>query len=145
MAGKARLREQERPKAMKALDYERKMLHSTAMALAQGKATDSLMHNALVESFLIHARLLIEFLYGKRTKPDDIRPEDWLGPGKWEKIRPRKGELLDDTHLCAHKFLVHLTTTRLDRKKEWGHIAILDEINTRLDEFLKQVQTSRRE
>lgn len=44
---------------MEALLYERSMLYSTANALVSGNPNPMTIHNALVESFVIHARLLI--------------------------------------------------------------------------------------
>jgi hypothetical protein len=79
-----------RKKPLEALDYERSMLHSTAAVLLSGIAGRSLIHNAFLESFLIHARLLITFLYGG-YRDGDIKPTDWLEPGKWKAVHPNCG------------------------------------------------------
>jgi len=127
---------------MRALKYERDMHDQTATAMRLGIAGDSLMGNALLESFLVHARLLIDFLYGRpKTGYDDIRAEDMLDPGEWERIRPEQTQLLKDTKHDADKFLAHLTTTRLDRSKEWDYPAIFKEIDAALDVFYGKVQT----
>jgi hypothetical protein len=125
----------EKQKALRALNYERKMLHATANALASGVANESLLQNALVESFLIHTRLLIEFLYkeDEERRSDDIRPEDWLGPGKWN--ISEKSALLEQTKKDADKYLVHLTSTRLGGKKKWSIQDIARDIDKALDVF----------
>ncbi len=126
---------------LKALDYECSMLRATAMALASGIIENKLAYNAFVESFLIHARLLIEFLYESPKKKDDLRPEDWLARDEWSKIRGEKSELLSQTHHDAHKYLCHLTATRLNRKKTWDCLSILREIEAVLQKFFRQIQT----
>jgi hypothetical protein len=136
--------------AMEALLYERSMLHSTARALVSGHP-DPVIHNALVESFVIHARLLIEFLYYDKKKSDDIRPEDWLDQKEWKEIREewkktcgeQVNSLLRKTYECANKYLAHLTTTRLDQKKSWDCPAILEGIEALLTKFLQQVEQTK--
>ena len=124
---------------MKALNYERKMLRATIVALANGTSENRLIQNALLESFLIHARLLIAFLYGPYVK-HDFRPADWLAPDKWNRVRGKKSKLLKETYNDAHKYLAHLTATRLYQKKTWHCSAIQREIETLLDKFFQQIQ-----
>ncbi len=126
-----------------ALNYERNMLRATAIALAGGPLDDRVIQNALIESFLIHARLLIEFLYERRKNEDDIRPEDWLDPDRWKTARGKKSTLLKGTYEDAHKYLAHLTATHLNEKKTWDYPAILREIETLLDEFMQHMQGKR--
>ena len=48
--------------ALESLKYEVWMLWSLANILASDNQGKGVIHNALLESFLIHARILIEFL-----------------------------------------------------------------------------------
>ena len=139
MTRKAPLDDKEKKKRLRALNYEQDMLRATAMALASGIIESRLILNTFVESFLIHARLLIAFLYGPYRK-DDIRPEDWLAPREWRKVRGEKSKLLKETYRDANKYLAHLTATRLNRKKRWDYPAILREIEVLLDKFFQQMQ-----
>jgi len=139
MTNKAPLSDEEKRRRLRALEYERNMLRNTAMALASGIIENHLILNTFVESFLIHARLLIGFLYGPYNK-DDLRPEDWLAPEEWSRMRGDKSDLLQETYNDAHKYLAHLTATRLNRKKIWKCPEILREIETLLDKFFKQLQ-----
>ena len=54
---------EELKRALKCLGYEVGMMLSLAHILAADNQGQGVIHNALVESFLIHARILIEFLY----------------------------------------------------------------------------------
>ena len=125
-------------KALVALKYEEDMLMATINALSSGLAgNNATVHNALVESFLIHARLLIEFLYRDKRYKDNIMAQDFFShPKKWiEEIRQPKGDLLAETERDAHKYLAHLTRTRLLAKKKWDFNGIVTEIATRLANF----------
>jgi hypothetical protein len=113
-----RMGDRKREEKLKALHYECSMLRATAMALTSGIIENKLIYNAFVESFLIHARLLIAFFYGPHIK-DDLRPGDWLDPDEWSRTCGEKRELLKQTYEDANKYLCHLTATRLNRKKIW--------------------------
>ncbi len=140
MAEETHLGNEKKEEGLRALNYERDMLRATAMALASGIIENSLALNALLESFLIHARLLIEFLYGPH-KRDDLRPGDWLDPDAWGRTCGEESRLLKGTYEDANKYLAHLTATRLNQeKKTWDYPAILREIETLLDRFFQQMQ-----
>lgn len=139
MAEEAQLSDDEKKERLRALNYERGMLRATAMALASGIIENRLTQNTFVESFLIHARLLIAFLYGPYQK-DDFRPGDWLDPDEWKEICGAKSELLENTHKDAHKYLCHLTATRLNQKRTWDCPGILREIEAVLDKFFQRVE-----
>lgn len=131
-------------KALASLKYEEDMLKATATCLNSGIAGNNItIHNALVESFVIHARLLTEFLYRDDSYKDNIMAKDFFSPTQaWtDEIRPPKGNLLDKTEKDAHKFLAHLTYTRLLVKKKWRYKEIVNEIAVRLDEFRKNLPT----
>lgn len=124
--------------ALKQLNkYEVWMLRSLANILAIDNQGQGVIHNALVESFLIHARLLIEFLYrDTQMKDDDALAKDFFSPAtKWQGIRPVKSRLLEETTQAANKHLVHLTYTRLEEKKQWPCIKIANDIETVLKVF----------
>lgn len=126
--------------ASNALYYEASMLISSARGLACDITGMSTIHNALVESFLIHVRLLIEFLYKDKRYKDNVMAADFFSPPeKWRAIRPVKSKLLDETVEGAHKLLAHLSYTRLQVKKTWPCMEIAKEIETVLNVFLQNV------
>ena len=60
------------------LHYELWMFSSLAHGLASGISGQSVINNALIESFTIHARILLDFLYAERAKEDDVIAEDFF-------------------------------------------------------------------
>ena len=117
-------------------DYEVWMLRSLANILAIDNQGAGVIHNALIEAFLIHARILIEFLYKNKTHEDTVRASQYFtSDSHWETSRPPKTKLLEDTEQAAHEHLAHLTYTRLQGKKQWSFIEIAADIGTVLKLF----------
>jgi hypothetical protein len=122
--------------ALECLKYEVWMLWSLVNILAIDNQGTGVIHNALLESFLIHARILIEFLYKNEPHKDTVRASQYFTPDSlWESIRPPQTELLKETEKDAHKLLAHLTYTRLERKTQWPYIKIADDIEAVLHVF----------
>jgi hypothetical protein len=118
------------------LKYEVWMLWSLANILATDNQGKGVIHNALLESFLIHARILIEFLYKNEPYEDTVRADQYFTSDRpWKSIRPPKTELLEETVKDAHKQLAHLTYTRLQRKTQWPYIKIANDIKAVLQVF----------
>ncbi len=127
---------QELKNALVALKYEVWMLWSLANFLATDNKGKGVIHNALLESFLIHARILIEFLYKNKPYKDTVRASQYFtSDSPWKSIRPKKTELLEKTEKDAHKQLAHLTYTRLQGKREWPYIEIANDIKAVLQVF----------
>jgi hypothetical protein len=63
--------------AQKHLPYEVDMLRQTYRKLAEGPLPDAVVRNALIESFCIHARSLLDFFGNWRSKPDDYIAADF--------------------------------------------------------------------
>jgi hypothetical protein len=131
---------EELQEASNALYYEISMLKYSARGLASDITGESTIHNSLVESFLIHARLLIEFLYKDKRYKDNVMAADFFStPEKWRKIRPEKSKLLNETFEGSHKLLAHLSYTRLQVKKTWPYLEIAKEIEAVLNVLLQNV------
>ena len=117
------------------------MLHRTATGLATGLIGQGPLYNALIESFAVHLRNLIDFLYEEKTeaKPDWIFAQDYFSdPQEWILARPDKSEILKKAEIKAHKQVAHLTYVR--RKKEpWRFIEIMDEIYRPLSVFINKI------
>ena len=127
--------------ALKQLNkYEVWMLRSLANILDIDNKGTGVIHNALVESFLIHARILIEFLYKDQPYQDTVRASQYFtSKSPWKSIQPPKTELLEKTEKDAHKYLAHLTYTRLQEKKQWPYIKIANDIKAVLQVFYKNL------
>ncbi len=136
----SRLRSKEQLQAAaEHLDYEYQMLVAVARALASGTQPGWLT-NALLESFVIHLRALIDFLYPpERTTPDDMLSTDYFyDAAVWERARPPMSPELRRARTRAHKEIAHLTYTRLEvtpETKPWQFLDILSEIESLMSLF----------
>ncbi len=102
-------------------------------------------NNAYIESFVIHARILIEFLYGRPIKKDTIYAADYVD--QWwnnciENGKPlAKTDYLREIELKANKFAAHLTLAGAENEAyTWDRVMIYDEINKKIMGFLAAVR-----
>ena len=125
------------------LHYEVWMLQALACELSAGKPGQGPIKNALLESFVIHARVLLDFLYACSPRPDDIIAEDFFPvPDKWREQRRRKTELLKTVRRRVGKEAAHLTYARLcvgPDTKGWEYFQIAQDICRVFDQFLAAV------
>lgn len=103
--------------------------------------------NAFLESFLVHARVLKDFLWkdGSGHK-DDVFAWEYVGrKNGWG--RPDMGKYLTDNKNRLDKSLAHLSVARLSfvgKKKEWDLPRVRDEIQECWEAFLNALDTERR-
>lgn len=141
--------EQELQEASDHLHYEIWMLTSLAHGIASGIAGQGPIANALLESFVIHVRGLMNFLYNQSPQPDDVVAQDYFSPTdewEWRNIRPALSELLRQAKRRAGKEVAHLTYARLDvtpETKPWPIIQIANEISAVINVFLENVPKSK--
>jgi hypothetical protein len=77
-------------------------------------ATDAArLSNVLIESFVVHLRNVIDFLYLDRPKPTDVVAADFFDPSVWEGLRPAISATLESARVRANKEIAHLTTERM--------------------------------
>ena len=94
----------------------------------------SVKNNAYIESFAIHARTLIVFLYSKPNGRDTILASSFVDG--WNKSL-EKTDFLYITKVKASKMAAHLTEGGLMwPDKEWKTIEIRNRINQEISEFL---------
>lgn len=128
-----------------AISYEVKMLYVLLHHLhelpTEGVRADweVVYANALVESHLIHTRVLSEFLLETAAQPDDIVISDFLH-GEWapqgdetERLRRRLPEI--------HKRLAHLTRRRHVEFPGWPSLLITGDVMCVVSQFLVRVST----
>ena len=121
--------------------YEIWMLDQVGRALAYGLTGIEPLHNALINSFAIHARNLIDFLYKAKAevKSDMIIAEHYFSdPEKWKTIRSEKTNDLKHAKIRCDKQVAHLTYTR-QRKENWNFAAIAREIFALISVFLDNI------
>jgi len=124
------------------LHYEIMMLVAVANGLASGIFGEGPITNALLESFVIHVRAVMDFLYApENAQTDDVIAEDFFQtPESWAQLRPGLSELLSQAKPRAGKEVAHLTYARLDVKPEtkpWQFVQIASEISTVINVFLQ--------
>lgn len=123
------------------LRYEKGMMFYTASCLASSKQTDHSLRNALLESFVIHARNLIAFIWSGSSNSDDVLAEDFFpNPQNWHSTRPEMSTLLSETKRRVNKLAAHLTYTRLSisgAQKVWRFIDIAKELQTVFELFVQ--------
>ena len=140
--------DEELQEASNHLQYEFSMLMSVAQAFASGIAAQDWLVNALLESFAIHFRALLDFFYPPaNVKNDDVLAGDYFDDSEaWKKIRPQLSEALSGAKTRAHKEIAHLTYARLDvtpEKKGWAFIELANEMKNVMEIFLRGVPNTR--
>jgi hypothetical protein len=127
------------------LHYEINMLRSLAQGLASGIAGQGTIANALLESFVIHLRCVLDFLYPPADqRPDDVVAQDYFDD--WENRRPPMPAKLSKVRGRAGKEVAHLTYARLDvtaEAKRWPFVELFNEAYEVLDVFLKGVDRNK--
>ena len=144
-------RQQRTPEVLRAtsehLFYEFWMFNSLAQAMASGLFGQGVLNNAALESFTLHARAMLDFLYAEKPQADDVIAEDYFDkPSQWLTVRPEKTETLKVIHKRVGKEVAHLTYARLEvtaEAKQWPFIKIASEINSVFDAFLNNVAENR--
>jgi len=114
------------------------MLNEMSILMDKYKAK-SPEYNASIESFVIHARILIQFLHSNETKDDTIIASDYCN--NWK--RPLKeGDFLLEIKRKANKMGAHLTETGvITEDRDWPVLRIRDELNKEIEEFLEDMNT----
>ena len=135
--------------ASKHLHYEIEMIRKNLQTLRSIEANHNspvrFVKYSFVESFLVHARNLYDFLFrvGPRTRfaEDDIRAGDFLGNEIWEKP-PISSDLEKWYTTMINKRLVHLTYHRLyieEFEQQWQVGTMYAELERALLSFYRKV------
>lgn len=120
--------------------YEIWMLKGLADAIETGQSHNKgVLSNAVVEAFLMHARVLHDFFYKSPIKDDDVVAGHFFPDGDWERIRPEKPTILNTKKTAIDKRLAHMTYARLGTKEEWSWTLIRNELNAPIEAFLHNV------
>jgi hypothetical protein len=97
-------------------------------------------NNAYVESFMVHLRNLIDFLY-LDPRATDVAAVDFCDVGIWQ---PTFTQSLKDAKYRVDKELAHLTTERRPaRERGWDSMALADELRPVLLDFTGKALASR--
>jgi len=93
---------------------------------------DEVVRNALLESFAVHLRSLMDFLWPEKPRDDDVIVEDFfLDPGVWRKVKPAISDELQVARVRVNKEVAHLTYARLrvsPEDKKWAFVSLANEV-----------------
>lgn len=123
------------------LCYEIWMLHQLGITLANGLPGKGPILNAFINSFAVHVRNLVDFLFDNKgnAKGDAILAEHYFDkPEDWASIRPERSERLKQAKIRCEKQVAHLTFTR-QKKEPWNFIEVIREIHSPLSVFIENV------
>ncbi len=122
------------------LCYEIEMLLGTKNALASRLCQNGILANALIESFTLHARVLLAFLYPEtELRKDDVVAEHYVED--WNSKRPRMPKSLNHIRGRVGKEVAHLTYGRLgitDEAKQWNIEELAQELCALFRNFLER-------
>jgi hypothetical protein len=105
---------------------------------APSAAETNLLRNALIESFAVHARNVIDFLYPNKPQHTDVIAADFYAPGAWAAHRPGISTTLTAARRRAHKEIAHLTTERIagnPPEKDWDFAGLTAELRPLMQLF----------
>jgi hypothetical protein len=124
--------------------YELLMFVKMAQEMTSGKYPQgTTINNALIEAFTIHARILLDFLYGEKKRPDDAVAGDFFPTqNDWFKIRPSMPSNLNSMNKRVGKEIAHLTYSRLKvtpDTKPWHFVDITKDMLKIFNKFLENV------
>lgn len=124
------------------LNYEVGMFMTLARALGTDVFEDGAINNAVLESFTVHARVLLCFLFDDFPKDDDAVADDFLSGQDWAAIRGEVPAALVVTRKRVGKEIAHLTYARLAvtaESKQWAFLEIADAMERVIQRFLAAV------
>lgn len=133
------------------LQYEISMLVGCAHLLGRPFQSDmpevaQIFRNVVVESFAIHVRNVVDFLYPNNVKPTDVLADDFFPQGMRSPAFPSLSSKLREARERAHKQVSHLTTGRLSGNvpgKAWAIGDLVKETLKVLTEFARHASPSK--
>jgi hypothetical protein len=129
--------------------YEIQMLQETAKRLLHdpGLHHDATLKNATVESCVLHARVLTEFLYPDNARRDDVTSYDYVvDQASWVAARETIPAILTLVITRTGKEIAHLTMERRpvdDPEKPWPLPEIIEALHVALKKFMAHAAPDR--
>lgn len=112
--------------------YEMQHLINATDAISRQLSIHNGLQYMVVESFAIHLRNLITFLYPYTKRDTDVCATDFFThSGAWDNLRPKLSDVLEQAKTRTDKEVGHLTTFRqfgVPRTKIWDVTGLCDEI-----------------
>jgi hypothetical protein len=119
------------------------MLKGLVQLLQDDDLTEiGLLRNAILDSFLVHARALVDFFFRKRKYETDTIAGDYLDDTEkayWEKHYSKDPGWFENIRTRIDKGVAHISYDR--HKESWDYGLIEREISETFDEFVKRVSS----
>ena len=112
------------------------------------RIADQFTKNILLEVFLLHARVLHDFLVKSPRKCDDVHAFHFFDKASdWEHVLLSSNfcPYLQKNRERLNKKLTHLTYRRLTENERWDTCTVRDEVSYAWHTFLKTLPEDRRE
>ena len=123
--------------------YEISMLFHTGRSLPSGVTSPvvDFVINAVLESFAIHLRNLLDFFYPEnKPRKDDVVAVLYFDSCKLPLDFPAFSDRLREARIRAHKQVSHLTTRRIfgnPAEKAWHYASLLEEMQITIHAFIR--------
>jgi len=117
-----------------------------ARSQAPPPSAADVLHNATLESFVLHLRNLLDFFYSAPTHDTDVKAAMFYDTGQLPLDFPPKSAMLQEAHSRAHKEMSHITTERHwegSPEKEWKFHLLMMEIKPALEKFTQTASATR--
>lgn len=101
--------------------------------------------NLVVQSFALHLRNVIDFLYPGKVNNDWMIARDFVPD--WDNVRPEITDRLEKAKRRVHKEIVHLSYDRIKvtkDAKQWDRVAIAEDIQRALIVFDQELDNALR-
>jgi hypothetical protein len=125
--------------------YELEMFQAAGQTLLS-RQMNRLVLNAMIESFVIHLRNLIDFFYPDRVQPDDVVAAEFFnGAKEWGRLSNITPKLAA-CRVRANKELMHLTRKRIagtSPNKPWKVAELTCEIKHVAKKFTLSASTNK--
>jgi hypothetical protein len=116
--------------------YELRMLNEVCVRL-RDDYREKVESDALLESFLLHVRNLVEFFKAIKRNNDDLRSIDFLDKSG-KPIERISVDLPEKDKRDLHEYLSHMTKTRVT-KRTWKVEQLRQKVNAAMREFLDKL------
>ena len=132
------------------LFYEFEMLYGVSKQLqriSQKSIKNIYIYNALLESFVIHASVILDFFYKMPINPDEAKATHYINDvDSWKKQLPPYSKHFIKFNKKRNRDVMHLNYSRLDvpvYDKNWNSLQLVRDIKRIINLFLDYADPQR--
>jgi hypothetical protein len=109
---------------------------------AEREVLDVVGRNADIEAFATHARVLIDFLYDRKSRNTCVAADFFARRTAWGEIKPKKPKPLRSVRDRTGKEISHLSYGRSDPSPPWDYDAMWDALKGVLRLFVEKADVA---